>query len=105
MSNKSKLWPVLKMAGDEVPYAFMFECPGCGCYHSLTVTEKNEFGSQWKFDGNYVNPTFSPSLMVKYENHKGQGVCHSFIRDGYIQFLSDCTHSMAGVTTELPEVE
>lgn len=29
-------------------------------------------------------------------------VCHSFIRDGQIQFLSDCTHALAGQTVPLP---
>lgn len=31
-------------------------------------------------------------------------VCHSFVRDGRIQFLADCTHAMAGQTVDLPEV-
>jgi hypothetical protein len=32
-------------------------------------------------------------------------LCHSFVRDGRIEFLSDCTHSLAGQTVELPEIE
>lgn len=31
-------------------------------------------------------------------------VCHSFVTDGRIQFLSDCTHSLAGQTVDLPEM-
>jgi hypothetical protein len=31
--------------------------------------------------------------------------CHSFIRNGQIQFLSDCHHELAGKTVDLPEVE
>ena len=30
-------------------------------------------------------------------------VCHSFVRDGRIEFLSDCTHELAGQTVELEE--
>ena len=30
-------------------------------------------------------------------------VCHSFVTDGRIQFLGDCTHSLAGQTVDLPE--
>lgn len=30
-------------------------------------------------------------------------VCHSFVRDGRIEFLSDCTHALAGQTVELSE--
>ena len=28
-------------------------------------------------------------------------VCHSFVTDGKIQFLGDCTHELAGQTVEL----
>lgn len=30
--------------------------------------------------------------------------CHSFVRDGQIEFLSDCTHALAGKTVSLPAV-
>ena len=30
-------------------------------------------------------------------------VCHSFVTDGRIQFLADCTHALAGQTVDLPE--
>jgi hypothetical protein len=30
-------------------------------------------------------------------------VCHSFVTDGRIQFLTDCTHAFAGRTVDLPE--
>ena len=29
--------------------------------------------------------------------------CHSFVREGRIEFLSDCTHALAGQTVELPD--
>jgi hypothetical protein len=29
-------------------------------------------------------------------------VCHSFVVDGRMQFLSDCTHVMAGQTVDIP---
>lgn len=28
-------------------------------------------------------------------------ICHSFVRNGKIEFLSDCTHELAGKTVEL----
>lgn len=28
--------------------------------------------------------------------------CHSFVTDGFIQFLADCKHAMAGQTVPLP---
>lgn len=30
--------------------------------------------------------------------------CHSFVTDGKIQFLSDCSHAKAGMTIDLPEI-
>lgn len=33
------------------------------------------------------------------------GLCHSFVVDGRIQFLSDCSHSLAGQTVDLPELD
>ena len=34
----------------------------------------------------------------------GRLTCHSFVTDGRIQFLADCTHPLAGQTVDLPEV-
>lgn len=71
-------------------------CLACGCGHMLT---------NWQFNGNLDLPTFKPSLLVKgflNKNHPA-GVCHSFITDGQIQYLNDCTHELAGKTIMLPE--
>lgn len=32
-------------------------------------------------------------------------VCHSFVTDGCIQYLGDCTHRLAGQTVDLPAWE
>ena len=29
--------------------------------------------------------------------------CHTFVTDGRIQFLGDCTHALAGQTVDLPD--
>jgi hypothetical protein len=107
---------------------YMFKCPGCGDNHAVNVNNP-EPGPNWTFNGDANNPTFSPSLLVRsghYAGHHKPGddcwctyneqhteekvrftcyVCHSFIRDGKIQFLGDCTHALAGQTVELPEIE
>ncbi|WP_336152118.1 DUF6527 family protein [Acinetobacter sp. 99] len=79
---------------------YFIECPGCKYLHPLHVGEQHKV--RWEFDGNLERPTFSPSLLVN-GGHANQ--CHSFIRDGQIQFLSDCHHELAGKTVDLPEVE
>lgn len=34
-----------------------------------------------------------------------KNICHSFITDGSIEYLSDCTHELAGETVPLPVLE
>ena len=85
---------------------YMFECPGCGRWHVVyTTSEPENAGHQWKFNGDVNRPTFSPSLLVWCDRGEPETHfrCHSFIRDGQIQFLGDCTHKLAGQTVDLPE--
>lgn len=73
-------------------------CPGCKHRHNILV-------NTWSFNGDYENPTFNPSILV-YSEWQGKRThhCHSFIKDGRIQFLNDCEHSLAGTTVDLPTV-
>lgn len=98
-----------------------FFCPGCQEVHAVTVAPASP---TWGFNGNYEAPTFTPSVKVTsghyIDGHKGDScwctynrdhpdkpapfkcsVCHSFVRDGKIQFLGDCTHALAGQTIPL----
>lgn len=109
-----------------------FMCPGCKELHEVTILEvgprgREHVGPCWGFNGNYDRPTFSPSILVRtghfVSGHKpgdscwctycaeddADGTpgfsctqCHSFVRDGQIQFLNDCTHALAGQTVDLP---
>ena len=72
-------------------------CPGCNRVHLLIVVTGG-----WEWNGSKTSPTFSPSLLVTGYSHKdNKNICHSFIKDGNIQFLGDCTHSLAGKTVSL----
>jgi hypothetical protein len=68
------------------------------------------------------SPTFTPSILVTgvaqltKDEHaaymRGEGLpparplrCHSFVTDGRIQFLGDCTHELAGQTVDLPDID
>ena len=97
---------------DGTPY-YLIECPACGHGHV--------YDSRWTFNGDFDKPTFRASMLSKYRHPKGysnenpapvgwQGeyveeVCHSFVTDGMIEYLSDCTHEYAGKTIELPNVD
>lgn len=86
----------------------LFRCPACGTAHALAVKGPQAWG--WNGDGD--RPTFTPSVLVTHEAKPGASEefkewrterrCHSFITDGRIQFLSDCTHELAGQTVDLP---
>ena len=81
---------------------YLFECPGCKCSHCININP--EYGCVWDFNKDMDKPTVSPSLLVHWKDTKGKHVCHSFIKNGMIQFLSDCTHELAGKTIELPNM-
>lgn len=72
-----------------------FQCPGCEETHWLDST--------WEWNGDLKRPTFKPSILVT-RRHEGLR-CHSYIRDGRIEFLSDCSHAMAGKTVQLGPVD
>ncbi len=101
-----------------------FNCPGCGMEHIIMVSGPHA----WQWNGSIERPTLSPSVLFA-SGHFAQGWkgpecwctynashpeqaedgfkclrCHSFVREGMIQFLSDSTHSLAGQTVALQEV-
>jgi hypothetical protein len=83
----------------------IFDCPGCGFLHVVHVSQGNVPRPVWTWNGSVDAPTFSPSIAVSWRAPDGGRMCHSFVREGKIEFLSDCTHSLAGQTVELPEVD
>lgn len=83
----------IKQDGDRLT----LRCPGCGTFHQVD--------RGWTFNGDFERPTLSPSILARWESEgRSTKVCHSFVVDGQIQFLNDCTHSRAGETIDLPEV-
>ena len=85
----------------------LVECPACG-YGHLFRTVPHENLPVWTFNGDRDKPTFSPSMLVNSRTHVTNPdaiLCHSFVRDGKFEFLSDCSHAMAGKTVEIAEVD
>lgn len=72
-----------------------FWCPGCDELHGYTTP-------RWTRTGTDDEPTFLPSLLCTFgkDNNKR---CHIYLRKGVIDFLSDCTHALAGTKVPLPE--
>lgn len=113
-------------------YGVRFNCP-CGLASVLPAhwlpegydhqSAGTEQLARWQFNGNLLLPTFSPSILksigplddedvCKYYGERvgfkfsvgSTFVCHSFVNDGRIQFLGDCTHRYANQTLDLPEI-
>ena len=74
----------------------VFWCPGCDEPHMPPIEGSNP----WTWNGSRDLPTLSPSILVT--DHAGSR-CHSFLRDGRLEFLNDCTHKLAGQTVDLPD--
>jgi hypothetical protein len=90
--------------------SMLFECPGCDMLHVVYVASGEGTNLPvWGWNGSMDRPTFTPSVLVSWterpRTNPVEKVCHSFVTDGRIQFLGDCTHKLAGQTVDLPEVE
>lgn len=95
--------------------AVSFQCPGCKLNHTLYTqsTPADLPGPRWHFNGDYQRPTMQPSIKAtggfpnsdpESDGWDEKAICHSFVTDGRIQFLGDCTHALAGQTVDLPEM-
>lgn len=107
---------IRKLQGDRIA----FGCLGCGEMHQVT--------SAWTWNESMEHPTITPSILVKtghysdesrpcwcaYNKEKEEAgeptspfkcsLCHSFISNGEIRYLDDCSHELAGKTIMLPDV-
>ena len=89
----------LHMGPDGTQY-IEYWCPGCGRI-SLPISGEKA----WGFNGNLDKPTLTPSVLSQWDSPTKHNVCHSFVTDGEVKFLNDCTHSLAGATREIPDME
>lgn len=95
--------------GDGSPYGVRWNCPGCEEPHVVPTTGPNA----WGFNGDFERPTLTPSVLVfpspPYRDGSGDIVktirCHSFIRDGRIEFCGDSEHHLSGQTVEMLPTE
>lgn len=104
------------------PGQIAFWCPGCKTSHTIQHGEGS--GPRWGWNGNAEAPTFTPSVLERsghyvpghesgpcwctyYDEHPDEvrdfacGICHTFVTNGQIQFLGDCTHALAGQTVSM----
>lgn len=86
--------------GSAGPVRLGWHCPGCGEAHLIPVGPSSPPPS-WDWDGARDRPTLSPSIRIRFERRGREEVCHSFVRDGVVEFLPDCTHELAGLSVPM----
>jgi hypothetical protein len=86
-----------------------FSCPGCGYHHRIRVKINGQAllpEPVWDWNGNEDLPTVMPSINFSATDSDGKDVrCHSFVKDGKIQFRGDCTHALVNQTVDLSDWE
>jgi hypothetical protein len=111
-----KAQPLLDSKGQYT--GLWINCPGCEPGHHVLPTDWTPAGvgrspgiadlPQWSFNGDMDSPTLSPSILMRCDSwgrDRTSICCHSFVRNGRIEFLSDCTHALAGQTVDLPGID
>lgn len=83
---------------ERVPGVYVYWCEGCECCHAIYTINPNTLGAMWSFNGNMEKPTIQPSVLVRWNKKDVPQVCHTFITDGMVNYLGDCTHRLAGQT-------
>lgn len=96
MAKLKKLKYIDEESGELWHHQFLYWCEGCDYEHAFSPEIH-------QFNGDINNPTISPSLLLS--NPQQHRICHSFIKEGKIQYLPDCWHHLAGQTIELPDVD
>jgi len=69
-------------------------CPGCKLYHNIPFTGEKA----WIFNDNIKEPSLQPSILASYGQDE---ICHHFLTNGKISFLSDCTHELKNKTIDM----
>lgn len=77
-------------------------CPACDSMYSVPA-------EYWNWNKDVDKPTLSPSVrMTTRPFPEGTGqveCCHYHVREGFIEYCGDCTHSITGQKVELPDLD
>ena len=83
---------------------WMFWCPACNDEHYVYTSHPGETGPRWEFNNKPEAPTFSPSINITTNHPKKARRCHLYITDGFLRYMSDSQHILAGHTVKMEEV-
>ena len=76
---------------------WVYWCVGCD--------EAHQIDDRWTFNGDVKKPTIGASILVRGVKDAASDptptICHSFVTDGKIRYLGDCTHALKGKTVPM----
>jgi len=67
----------------------------------IMIGDTRKSTGNWTWNGDIDNPTIKPSIKTE----DGVNLCHTFVNNGKVQFLNDCTHEHKGKTLDLLDVD
>ena len=75
---------------------WIVDCRACGSHL---------YDGRWTFNGDRERPTFRASMLTRLDPRPGNShpaqVCHSYVTDGRIEYLADCSHEWKGQTLDM----
>lgn len=92
--------PKVLLPIENSPGRYVFYCPGCQDTHVINTDPKRQWPCH-TLTGTLDNPTIRASVLSIGDKRSNKPHCHSFITNGKIEFLLDCTHHLAGQTVPL----
>lgn len=75
-------------------------------YLPVQLSGSREDTGNWSWNGDTEKPTVKPSILTQFQWGEDRVTvrCHTFVNDGMVEFLQDCSHEFAGHTLHLLEV-
>ena len=108
-----KAKPVKREGKTDIPCApeeadaVWLHCPGPFPNRRIPVILRGERRGTgcWSWNGDTERPTLRPSILSTGHTESGAFRCHSFVSEGRIEFLMDCSHAHRGQTLDLLDVD
>lgn len=88
-------------------------CPGCKRIHTVRVDGPPSIpgNHKWQLTGTPDNPSLHPSVRFFYPESAYKDnpdlpwyQCHYNVKNGRLEFHSDCSHELKGQTIDMPEL-
>ena len=96
-----------EVVDEGVKKGYYFDCPGCKMGHSIIARPYDaDTDARWGFNGDVESPTFAPSILARYSSPDGKmvSICHLYVRDGWLHFLGDSRHELAGQSVVMEDI-